>query len=157
MTSTIVSSGPTPHSTTRASLAVALVYVRKVRAEAVGASDAATANKQSGGHPRSVEAEQTQQQPRAHAGERRCALLTRRHLYYTAIGLPAAALGVAIGVRLYRRIDQLLFNRLLVGAMLLIGTAYIAHSAVELLGVDRESVAWITSLYKAASDAEDDG
>ena len=84
-------------------------------------------------------------------------LLTRRHLYYTAIGLPAAALGVAIGVRLYRRIDQLLFNRLLVGAMLLIGTAYIAHSAVELLGVDRESVAWITSLYKAASDAEDDG
>ena len=61
-------------------------------------------------------------------------ILQPRHLYYDATGLPAAVLGASAGVCLYRRIDQELFGRILVAAMLVGGVTYIGHAAAELLG-----------------------
>jgi hypothetical protein len=50
-------------------------------------------------------------------------LLAPRHLYYDAVRLPALAVGLGLGVRVYGRIDQRSFGRVLIAAMLCGGTA----------------------------------
>ena len=60
-------------------------------------------------------------------------LLAQRHLYYDALGLPSAALGIGLGVALYSRLDQRIFGRVIVGALLLAGVTYIADAASALL------------------------
>lgn len=59
-------------------------------------------------------------------------LLVVRHLQYAAIGMPAAAAGIGLGVRLYDRIDQRAFGRVLTVAMLAMGVAYIVHAGLQL-------------------------
>jgi len=60
-------------------------------------------------------------------------ILAPRHLYYDAVGLPAGALGLGLGVALYSRLDQKVFGRVVIGALLLAGVTYIAHAATALL------------------------
>ena len=54
-------------------------------------------------------------------------ILTTRHLYYESFGLPAAAVGMSLGVLLYNRMNQVTFARMIIVAMLLTGLAYITH------------------------------
>ena len=80
-------------------------------------------------------------------------ILQPRHLYYDATGLPAAVLGAAAGVCLYRRIDQELFGRILIAAMLVGGVTYIGHAAAELLGEAKalpnplHHIGWMLGFY----------
>eukprot|EP00964_Phaeocystis_antarctica_P143482 scaffold109054_cov63-Phaeocystis_antarctica.AAC.2 len=80
-------------------------------------------------------------------------ILQPRHLYYDATGLPAAVLGASAGVCLYRRIDQELFGRILVAAMLVGGVTYIGHAAAELLGEAKalpnplHHIGWMLGFY----------
>ena len=80
-------------------------------------------------------------------------ILQPRHLYYDATGLPAALLGASAGVCLYRRIDQELFGRILVAAMLVGGVTYIGHAAAELLGEAKalpnplRHIGWMLGFY----------
>lgn len=60
-------------------------------------------------------------------------ILRRTHLYYDAVGLPAAVAGIALGVALYGRMDQRLFGRLIVAALLVAGVSYIGHAMAELI------------------------
>lgn len=60
-------------------------------------------------------------------------ILTARHAYYAAVALPAAALGVALGVRVYDRLDARVFGRVVVGALLVAGLAYVGSASAELL------------------------
>ena len=84
-------------------------------------------------------------------------MLQPRHLYYDAVGLPAAALGGGAGVCLYNRIDQARFGRLLVVAMLLGGVTYIAHAAVELLAEAKglPDLSWMVGLYAEVHASSD--
>ena len=59
-------------------------------------------------------------------------LLAPRHLYFDAVGLPAVVASIALGARLYARIDQRAFGRLLIGAMLCGGGAYVVDSGRKL-------------------------
>lgn len=80
-------------------------------------------------------------------------ILQPRHLYYDATGLPAAVLGASAGVCLYKRIDQELFGRILVAAMLVGGITYIGHAAAELLGEAKalpnplHHIGWMLGFY----------
>ena len=60
-------------------------------------------------------------------------ILQPSHLYYVAVGIPAALLGAGTGIRLYNRIDQVFFGRVLVFGMLIGGLSYIAHAGTALL------------------------
>ena len=60
-------------------------------------------------------------------------LLAPRHLYYDMVGLPAVAAGLVLGVRVYGRIDQRTFGRVLIAAMLCGGIAYIMDSVGKLV------------------------
>ena len=84
-------------------------------------------------------------------------ILLPRHLYYDAVGLPAAALGAGLGICLYNRIDQHLFGRLLVGAMLVGGVCYISHATIELLAEAHAlpDLDWFLRLYVEADAAQD--
>jgi len=59
-------------------------------------------------------------------------VLQVHHLYYDAVGLPAATLGLLIGVGVYNKLDQVLFTRLVIAAMLATGLAYIVTSVADL-------------------------
>ena len=60
-------------------------------------------------------------------------------------------------VCLYQRIDQELFGRILVGAMLVGGVTYIGHAAAELLGEAQaplnplHRLGWVLGLYADAA------
>jgi len=54
------------------------------------------------------------------------------HLYYDAVGLPAAALGIGVGVAVYNRLDVVLFTRIVVAAMLVTGVGFISSSVIDL-------------------------
>ena len=64
-------------------------------------------------------------------------LLAPRHLYYDMVGLPAVAAGLGLGVRVYGRIDQRTFGRVLIASMLCGGTAYILDSVGKLVSLPR--------------------
>ena len=59
-------------------------------------------------------------------------VLETRHLVYDLLGLPAAALGLALGVCVYEKLDQQVFTRLVVVAMAITGSSYIISSAIDL-------------------------
>ena len=59
-------------------------------------------------------------------------VLHRGHLYYDVVGLPAVAIGLGLGVVVYNRLDQVLFTRIVVCAMLVMGTMYISAAAANL-------------------------
>ena len=59
-------------------------------------------------------------------------VLRPSHLYYDLVGLPAAAVGIGLGVLVYNTLDQVLFTRVVVAAMLLTGLAYIGISATDI-------------------------
>ena len=84
-------------------------------------------------------------------------LLLPRHLYYDAVGAPAAVFGLGLGVCLYNRIDQVLFARLLVGAMLITGLAYVGSSAARLVHADADMatlVSWVVQMHASAVQQE---
>ena len=64
-----------------------------------------------------------------------------------------AVLGASAGVCLYKRIDQELFGRILVAAMLVGGITYIGHAAAELLGEAKalpnplHHIGWMLGFY----------
>jgi len=58
--------------------------------------------------------------------------LQPQHLLYDLLGLPAAALGLALGVCVYERLDQRIFTLVVVIAMLITGTTYICTSILDL-------------------------
>ena len=59
-------------------------------------------------------------------------VLHTSHLYYDLVGLPAAALGISLGVLVYNTLDQVLFTRVVVTAMLITGVAYITVSLIDI-------------------------
>ena len=60
-------------------------------------------------------------------------ILTFHHVYYDLIGVPAAGTGIALGVAVYNRFDQVVFGRVVTAGLLVTGLAYIASSTVDLL------------------------
>ena len=60
-------------------------------------------------------------------------VVTPYHLYLDAIALPAGALGAALGVVVYNTLDQTIFSRVIVFALLVTGVLYISSSASNLL------------------------
>ena len=63
-------------------------------------------------------------------------ILSTSHLYDDAIGLPAAMVGLGLGVLVFDRLDQQLFGRLVVLGLLITGVIYVARSTAELLADD---------------------
>lgn len=59
-------------------------------------------------------------------------VLHPNHLVYDVLGMPAAGIGIALGVAVYNRLNPLVFTRIVVAAMLVTGVAYIAHAIIEL-------------------------
>ena len=82
-------------------------------------------------------------------------ILTQRHLYFDLIGLPAAALGIGLGVAIYNRLDQRVFGRIVVVALFLTGVGYIGTSAAELLApkVEHTRPTWRTQHARLGSDS----
>jgi len=60
-------------------------------------------------------------------------LVSSIHIYYLTFGLPAAALGIGVGVLVYRHIDQKTFGRVVVASMLVAGVSYVADATKQLI------------------------
>jgi len=60
-------------------------------------------------------------------------VLLPRHLYLDVVGLPAAAMGIGLGVACYSQIDHKLFGRIVVFALLVAGTVYVVHASSQLI------------------------